>query len=146
MPMDTSPQFPAVLDPALVGTYSALAKSGGGYVWDAVLEYRVWCYPEAGADDLCEGSDYYYSFASFEEAHDFAASTRGAQEPLALVLQEEHIAEESPGEYVHVKERRVTEWPVAFLSRPRRTPSTIPEFMSPSAPPNRLDILRGLVK
>lgn len=144
--MDTSPPFPSVLDPTLVGTYPALAKSGGGYVWDAVLEYRVWCYPEAGAEDLCEGSDYYYSFASFEEANDFATSTQGAQEPLALVLQEEFIEEESPGEYVHVKERRVTEWPVAFLSRPRRTPSTIPAFMSPSAPSNRLEILRGVAK
>jgi hypothetical protein len=40
----------------------------------------------------------------------------------------------------------MTEWPVEFLSRPRRTPDTIPAFLSPSAPRNRLAILRGTAK
>lgn len=66
--------------------------------------------------------------------------------PLALVLQREYIAEEEPEQYVHVKEDRITEWPVAFLSRPRLTENTIPDFLSPSAPSNRLDIVRGLAK
>jgi len=57
---------PAVFDPDLVGTYPATAKSGGGYVWDEVLEYRVWCHPERGAPDEADGSDYYYPFASYE--------------------------------------------------------------------------------
>jgi len=137
-------QYPAVLDPERVGTYPALAKSGGGFVWDAVLEYRVWCHPEHGASDVCDGSDYYYAFASHEEAAAFADATEGAEEPLALVLQEEHINEPEPGVYVHVKEPRITEWPVAFLSRPRRTAATIPAFLAPDAPANRLDILRGV--
>lgn len=47
--------FPAVLDPPLVGSYPAFAKAGGGFVWDAVLEYRVWCHPERGAPDEVEG-------------------------------------------------------------------------------------------
>ena len=38
----------------------------------------------------------------------------------------------------------MTEWPVEFLRRPRRTPDTIPAFLAPDAPTNRLDILRGL--
>jgi hypothetical protein len=139
-------QYPAVRDPASVGTYPAAAKAGGGYVWDAVLEYRVWCYPRSGAEDLCEGSDYYYAFSSYEEAAEFSASTVGAQEPLALVLQEEHINEPEDGQYVHVKEQRVTEWPVQFLSRPRRTANTIPAFLAPDAPANRLDIIRGLAQ
>ncbi|WP_019143289.1 hypothetical protein [Noviherbaspirillum massiliense] len=138
-------QYPPVLDPSLVGTYPASAKAGGGYVWDAVLEYRVWCHPERGAPDLCEGSDYYYAFESYEEAAEFAREAEGAEEPLALVLQEEYIDEPEDGRYIHVRERRVTEWPVVFLSRPRRTPSTIPNFLAPDAPANRLDILRGLV-
>lgn len=138
------PTYPSVLDPALVGTYPALAKSGGGFVWDAVLEYRVWCHPEHGAPDVCDGSDYYYAFASHEEAAAFADATDGAEEPLALVLQEEHINEPEPGVYVQVKEPRITEWPVAFLSRPRRTAATIPAFLAPDAPANRLDILRGV--
>jgi hypothetical protein len=135
--------FPIALDPSKVGTYPAEAHAGGGYVWDGVLEYRVWCYPERGAEDLDDGSDYYYAFATFEEATEFARTTPGTEEPLALILQEEYIDEPSPGEYVHIKSRRVTEWPVEFLSRPRRSERTIPDFLSPNAPPNRLDVIRG---
>lgn len=134
--MDDEPIYPEVVDASLVGTYPALAKSGGGFVWDAVLEYRVWCHGT--------GDDSYAAFATYDEARAYSERTEGAEKPLALVLQEEYIAEPSPGEYVHVRERRITEWPVTFLSRPRRTPRTIPDFLAPDAPPNRLDILRGL--
>ena len=137
--------YPDVLDPALVGTYPASAMSGGGYVWDAVLEYRVWCHPERGAVDLEDGSDYYYSFASFADALAFAEATEGAEKPLALIVQGEYIDVPTPGAYRHVKERRVAEWQVEFLSRPRRTPRTIPDFMAPDAPSNRLAIIRGQV-
>src|SRR6267154_5963584 len=130
MLMNPADQFPQVLDPSLVGTYEALAKSGGGYVWDAVLEYRVWCHPERGATDSEEGNDYFYSFATYTEALAFAEKTPGAEQPLALVLQEEYINEPSPGRYVHVRDRRITEWPVEFLSRGRRTPRTIPDFLA----------------
>lgn len=145
MPNEIIEQYPAVLDPELVGAYPALAKAGGGLVWDAVLEYRVWCHPERGAPDLAEGCDYFYAFVTYAEARDFSRLTEGAEEPLALVLQREFIDEPTDGEYVHMKEERVTEWPVAFLRRPRRTAKTIPAFLSPDAPENRLDILRGLV-
>jgi hypothetical protein len=139
--MDT---YPEVVDAALVGTYSALTNSGGGYVWDDVLEYRVWCHPERGAPDEEDGSDYYFAFAGYAEAAAFSRDMQGAEEPLALIRQVEYIDEPKPGEYRHVKDVRITEWPVAFLHRPRRTPNTIPEFLSPNAPKNRLDILRGL--
>jgi hypothetical protein len=139
-------QAPQVLDPSLVGTYPAAAKSGGGYVWDEVLEYRVWCPPERGAPDEADGSDYYYAFATFEDAMECSSEIPGSEEPLALVLQREHINELSPGEYEHIVEERVTEWPVSFLSRPRRTPRTIPDFLAPDAPSNRIEILRGLAK
>jgi hypothetical protein len=36
--------------------------------------------------------------------------------------QPEYINEPAPGEYIHLSEQRATEWPVAFLSRPRRAP------------------------
>jgi hypothetical protein len=137
-------RYPDALDPSLVGTYPGLAHAGGGYVWDAVLEYRVWCHPEQGAPDEADGDDYYYPFATYQEALDFAEANPGAEEPLALVLQEEYIDEPEEGQYVHVKARRVTEWPVSFLARPKRTTSTIPDFLAPNAPPNRLDIIRGL--
>lgn len=136
--------FPDVLDASLVGTYPALAKAGGGYVWDEVLEYRVWCCPLRGAEDLEDGSDYYYAFVSYAEALEFSNQTDGADDPLALILQREFIDEPEPDNYIHIKEERIAEWPVTFLSRPRRNDRTIPDFLSPDAPSNRLDILRGL--
>src|SRR5580692_1717611 len=74
--------YPDAVDPSLVGTYSPLAKAGGGYVWDDVLEYRVWCHPERGTADEQEGSDYYHAFATSAEAAAFSESTQGAEEPL----------------------------------------------------------------
>jgi hypothetical protein len=138
--------LPPAFDSSKVGAYPGAAKAGGGYVWDEVLEYRVWCHPELGADDLHDGDDYFYAFATFAEAAEFARGNRGTEEQLALILQEEYIDEPSPGEYRHVKSPRVTEWPVEFLSRPKRSERTIPDFISPSAPANRLDIIRGNAK
>ena len=110
------------------------------------MEYRVWCHPERGAPDEHGGEDYFRAFVEYEGALRFSEATLGAEEPLALVLQEEYIEEPEPGVYVHVKEARVTEWPPEFLRRPRRTANTIPDFLSPDAPENRLDILRGLAE
>jgi hypothetical protein len=93
---------------------------------------------------LNDGSDYFVAFATFPKALAFAERTPGAEDPLALVRQREYIDEPSPGKYIHVKKPRVVEWAVEFLHRPRRTPRTIPDFLSPDAPANRLDILRGL--
>ena len=141
-----SREFPDAIDPSLVGTYSPLAQSGGGYVWDDVLEYRVWLHPERGASDKEEGNDYYFAFAKYAEAAEFSEVTPGAERPLALIRQVEYIAEPEPGNYRHVKETRIAEWPVEFLRRPRRTPRTIPDFLSPNAPKNRLAIIRGLAR
>ena len=135
--------LPDVLDADAVGTYPALAKAGGGYVWDAVLEYRVWCCPARGAEDKHDGDDYFFAFANYEEALKLANETAGAKPPLALVLQCEYIDEPESGQFIHVKDERITEWPVEFLSRPQRTENTIRDFLSPDAPENRLDILRG---
>jgi putative acetyltransferase len=137
-------KYPSVKNPDLVGTYAATAKAGGGYVWDEVLEYRVWCHPERGAPDLDGGNDYYYPFVSYEEALEFSEQNPGTESPLALILQIEHIDEPAPGEYVHKRENRIAEWPVEFLGRPRRTRDTILNFLAPDAPANRLDIIRGL--
>ncbi len=79
-----------------------MAKSGGGYVWDHVLEYRVWCH------DGDEG-DYYYAFATYAEAHECSEQSKQADDPLALVLQHEHINEDEPGQYVHIRVPRITE-------------------------------------
>ena len=133
-----------MLNEELVGEYPSYAHAGGGYVWDEVLEYRVWCHPERGAEDLEEGSDYYYAFQTYEDAKGFADKHTGTEEPIALILQREYIGEPEKGKYIHIKEERMTEWPVAFLNRPKRTENTIPNFLAPDAPSNRLDLLRGI--
>src|SRR5260370_26372641 len=137
-------QYSDALDPGLVGTYPASAHAGGGYVWDAVVEYRVWCHPESGAPDLAEGSDYYFPFATHQEALEFSEGNKGTEEPVALILQEEFIDEPKAGQYVHVKERRFTEWPAHFLTRPKRTARTVRDFFSPDAPAHPLEIIRGV--
>ncbi len=136
--------YPDAVDPSAIGSYSAVAGAGGGYTWDEVLEYRVWCHPERGAPDEYNGNDYYYCFATYSEARAFFEEAEGATEPLALILQREHINEPEPGRFEHITEERLAEWPPEFLSRPRRTPETIPKFLAPDAPENRLDIIRGI--
>jgi len=144
--MRKAPIYPDAVDADGVGSYNAVAHAGGGFVWDAVLEYRVWCHPERGAPAEHGDDDYFHPFARYADALAFSERTEGAEEPIALVLQEEYIDEPETGRYAHVRERRITEWPVEFLRRPRRTKRTIPDFLSPDAPANRLDILRGLAK
>lgn len=144
MPDDIMNRYPDAVDASKVGEYPAVAGAGGGYVWDEVLEYRVWCHPERGAADDCDGNDYYHPFATYAEALECSRTTPGAEEPLALILQRERIDEPETGVYVHIVEERRTEWPPEFLSRPKRTRHTIPDFLAPNAPLNRLQILRGL--
>lgn len=135
--------YPDAIEPGKVGEYQALTKSGGGYVWDEVIEYRVWLHPERGAPDECDGDDYYYAFVRYQDALRFSQESKGAEEPLVLVLQRKHINEPEPGVFEHVTEERLTEWRVEWLKRSRRTASTIPDFFAPDAPENRLAILRG---
>jgi hypothetical protein len=94
--------YPEVKDPAMVGEYPALAKTGTGYVWDEVLEYRVWCQND-------DGDDYYYAFEDAKTAFECFREEKGAEEPLALILQNEYITEPEEGQYVHMKEERITE-------------------------------------
>ena len=70
--------YPAAIDSALVGTYPAHTKSGGGYFYDDVLEYRVWCRPWQGAPDEFDGEIYYYAFATYEQAKAFSDATAGS--------------------------------------------------------------------
>jgi len=126
--------FPPAVDPEKVGSYPALTKSGGGYFYDEVLEYRVWCHPESGAPDEANGDDYYYAFATYEAALARAKSLPGAEEPLALVRQVEHVNEPEPGVYVHVREERITEWRVEWLLGSKRQATSIPEMLRRGAP------------
>jgi len=117
--------YPVAIDPGQVGEYPVLTKSGGGYVYDEVLEYRVWVHP---GEDL-----YYLAFATYEEAKRFSEETEGAEEPLVLVLQHEHINEPEPGKYEHVKGDRLAEWRVEWLKDNKRGPDTIANFLREKA-------------
>ena len=125
-------KFPIAIDPKHVGWYPALAKSGGGYFYDEVLEYRVWIHPRDGGPELVEGDAdvYFCAFLSYEEALRFSKETPGAEEPLVLIRQYEHINEPKTGNYIHVVGNRVTEWQVEWLEGSKRGPNSIPEFLN----------------
>lgn len=125
-----SSALPPAIEPALVGTYPGRTKSGAGYFYDHVLEYRVWLDPQSGATDLAGGSDYYAAFASFERARSFAESTKGSEQPLVLVRQLEYIDEPEPGHFVAVRAPRITEWRVEWLAEAKRGPTSIADFLS----------------
>lgn len=128
-------QYPTAVDPAMVGEHPALARSGGGYFYDEVLEYRVWLYPAEGAEPLAGDDDYFFAFAEYEAALAMSQRTKGAQEPLVLVRQHEWINEPEPGEYEVKRGERTTEWNVAWLKGAKRGPGSIQEFLArPRAP------------
>jgi hypothetical protein len=122
-------KYPLAVDPNRVGTYPADAKSGAGYFYDEVLEYRVWLHTENGAKPLNGSVDYFVAFAQYETAEKFSNSTAGAEEPLVLVQQLQWIDEPERGRFIPVKEERITEWQVRWLPDNKRTPMSIEEFM-----------------
>ena len=115
--------YPIAVDVNKVGTYPAWTKSGAGYVYDEVLEYRVWINPPGGGDD------YYRAFPTYEEALAFFQRTTGSEEPLVLILQREWIDEPKPGQFIRKNEERLTEWKVEWLARGKRSPDTIDRFL-----------------
>ncbi len=123
-------QYPLAINFDLVGEYPASTKSGGGYFYDEVLEYRVWCHPERGAPDESNGEDYFYAFADYEHALEFSHSTPGAEPPLVLIRQREWINEPSKGVFIHEKGERITEWCVEWLESSARKPGDIERFIA----------------
>jgi hypothetical protein len=92
-----------------VGTYNPHCNSGGGTIYKAVLEYRVWVHSGRG-DDVC------HSFASHESAREFADGAKGAEAPLALVLQNPWICwNDKLHDYTLVHENRIAEWRAEWL-------------------------------
>jgi putative acetyltransferase len=122
-------KYPIAVNTAKVGTYPALVKSGAGYFYDDVLEYRVWLHPEKGAERKTGGDDYFVSFAQFERALDFSKKTAGAEEPLVLIRQLKHINEPSPGVFEIVEGERIAEWQVPWLVGTKRTPGALERFL-----------------
>jgi hypothetical protein len=121
--------YPKAVEAEKVGEYPALAKSGAGYFYDDVLEYRVWCHPERGAPDEFEGEDYYYAFEAYEEALAFSEATPGCEPPLVLIRQLEWINEPEPGTFIHEKGERIAEWQVQWLAAGKRQRDSIPAFL-----------------
>ena len=125
----------AVINPEKVGEYDEAACAGGGYFFDEVLEYRVWCYPEPDANALdADGSflianEYYRAFVTFEQALAFANNKPDSRTPVVLVRQLEWIDQPSRGVYIHNKGERITEWQVEWLSRGRRKTEDIKAFL-----------------
>jgi hypothetical protein len=117
------PSYPPAVDPARVGTYPALAKSGAGYFYDEVLEYRVWVHHPEGGDDTMQ------AFATYEKALRYSQALPGAEEPLVLVRQRESINEPSPGVFLHDRSERITEWRVEWLAGNQRHPDSIERFL-----------------
>lgn len=127
---------PTVIDPDQVGEYDEAAYSGGGYFFDEVLEYRVWCYPDTVADitdnngiALSVTNHYYHAFATFEQALAFANDTPEARKPVALIRQCEWVDQPSRGVYIHNKGERITEWQTAWLAKGARQRDSIREFL-----------------
>ena len=115
------------IDSNRVGSYASATKSGGGYFYDEVLEYRVWI--ENGATQRNGGNDYFAAFAQYEIAEKFSKSTPDAEPPLVLVRQQEWIDEPARGHFVPKKGERITEWQAAWLRGHKRTANSIEEFM-----------------
>jgi hypothetical protein len=114
--------YPDAVDPNRVGNYPARVYSGGGYFYDAVLEYRVWVHPTN--DEV-----YYRPFTSYNAALKFSNTTPDAEKPLALVSQEEYIDEPTPGVLMHVKKPRLAEWLPEWLESSKGTKENIPRFL-----------------
>lgn len=128
--MKPIPKYPRAVNSARVGKYPALAKSGAGYFWDEVLEYRVWCHPLRGAPDQHDGSDYFQAFGSYPAALRFSRRTCGAERPLVLIKQREYVDELEPGVFRHVRKVRVAEWRPEWLKGSKRTPGAIKKFLA----------------
>jgi hypothetical protein len=122
--------YPLAVDPSRVGLFGGNTKSGGGYFYDEVLEYRVWLDPERGAQRRAGNADYFAAFARYESALEFSRRNAGADEPLVLVRQCESINEPTPGTFFWEKSERITEWKVPWLEGAKRTPRSIPEFLA----------------
>jgi putative acetyltransferase len=74
--------------------------------------------------------DGYMPFATYVKALKFSYETQGAEEPLVLVLQHEHVNQKEDGTYEHVTGDRITEWRVEWLTQgTKRNENSIREFL-----------------
>jgi putative acetyltransferase len=92
-------KYPVTKEPNNVGNHPLLVHSGGGYLYDAVLEYRVWSKSEDG-QSIC------HSFGTYNNAKRFSKKIPGAEkEPVVLVLQKQYIEDTKDGKYKLIKKK-----------------------------------------
>jgi hypothetical protein len=115
--------FALATDKDKVGTYPAFSKSGGGYFYDDVLEYRVWVHPKNEEAKFC-------AFATYDEAMRFSRKTPNAEKPLVLIRQNEWVDEPESGKFIHVKQPRTAEWQVEWLKGNKGSRQQIPKFLA----------------
>jgi len=127
--MEGLSMYPHSIDQNMVGEYPAATKSGGGYFYDQILEYRVWCRPWQGAPDEFDGEIYYYAFHTYDEALEFSNKTDGSEDPLVLIKQLEWVDEPETGKFIHKTGERLTEWVVEWLVDSERKDDTIAKFI-----------------
>jgi hypothetical protein len=129
-----SSMYPTPVDVGKVGSYPGRVKSGAGYFFDDVLEYRVWLHPERGAAALAGTSDYFVAFVQYERAKEFSKATTGAEDPLVLIRQFEWIHEPQPGNYIPERGERLAEWQVEWLTGTKRGSKSIEDFLANRRP------------
>jgi putative acetyltransferase len=133
-------KFPVAIDPGRLGKYPVNTKSGAGYFYDDVLEYRVWLHPDKGALSLNGHEDYFLAFAQYEPAKSFSERMPGSEPPLVLVRQLEWINEPTKGQFIPMKSERITEWRVVWLKDSKRTDKSIEEFLRNPRSPQKDDL------
>lgn len=128
MSSTVSSNYPIADKPKKIGSFPVEVFSGGGYLFDKVLEYRVWVRNKNVSSEL-------YSFTNYEDALRFRNQTKGAEFPLALVYQAEYIAEPEEGEPVLIKQPRIAEWQVKWLEGNQRNEKNINNLLEDNVKP-----------
>jgi hypothetical protein len=109
---------PSVDDPSKVGEYDLLCKAGGGYVWDSVLEYRVW-------SNAVSDEDQVKSFADYEEAFAWSEAHEDREGVLALIRQAEFFMGATRHNSILIEEERIAEWWPGWLRHENHRPSML---------------------
>ena len=116
--------YPEVINTKLVGSYPEQSYSGGGLVYDDVLEYRVWVKSNTSKGD----NIWVRSYSSFDEANKYNNRIKNRKNIkythiVALVKQKKWYKLNDDGEYKHnennyeiVKSNRITEWDINWLN------------------------------
>ena len=111
-------RYPAgVLDKSKVGTYGALQKSGGGYLYDEVLEYRVWDRNE------------FDFFDNINEATIHAKKIGAEVTPLVLQKAGHWVSWDKDDKISIGDEDRIAEWRLDWLLTSKYSPEKLKEKM-----------------